>query len=870
MLRSTFAVAFFGVLLAGRAFAATPAAITARTAADVDGDGADDRVELTAAGKLRIELSHGRAPAAVDVGAFATGAVVEVGGQGEVRWIVVAGTSAGGAREAILLRWARGAATLDIRWRGAVGPVGLDGEYAQAVTATANGVLRYQVRADVRRCDGGPTRLFAEGWDDATRTFRRIRSDIALPDGTATITARADASAPRTSVSFAADMASTRTGAADAGGLGPARELDDGEPGTVWYEGTGSDGRGEFVTFAARLDGAMPRALVIVPGDVTAPATTNRVTRLAVMSATAAVWIDVPTGGAPTAAYVATLPSTFSGCVTVAIAATQPGAGGRIGAGTTGIADLAVLGDLDLTPGGALPALIDRVVEGTGDADVAAKLLGRRPTAQVAIAARLDTLAPSAHAPRLRLVRILIAMASSDAATTVAAHIDEVAGADLAAAIALIGQRSPDGALAVARLAATGSDETAAAALTWLGGLGSRGGPALATLLVGETWPLAREAALARALSRRSLDELLAMAAPTRAAYWHALATTAQHADAAGQARVLPSLVAALTQPASYPARAWQVRGLAAFGDDAALAALARWRTTAAAGAETIAIATMAASELASNPHPAAATALRADTADADPGVRMAALAGLARRRDRELPSAPDGGWTTTSPGAAADAIDRLISGALADDRWTDVRIAAADALAARCDQPGPRAQLAARLGNDPTVEVRLAALVALAGCGAAGTGTLLMATARDATQLVKVRLRAIDLVPALGDPALEASLADALAGWRRVAADDGAALALATRAVAAVAALRGPRAGDVLVDALTDGAATELVAAAAAGLGTLGPACPTSALPLLRDLATSGAPDVALAARTALPRCGAAPSSAPAAPSID
>lgn len=865
MLRSSMLLvaALAPLLPAGPAHAGRRAAPTASIVADLDGDTSPDRIDLSVSGYLELHPSRGRAPASVEVGAFARGTTLTAGGSGEGRWIVIAGTSAGGQREGVVIRWARGGATPEIRWRGAIGPVGIDGEYALAVAATPSGVVRYQTRADARRCDGGPAQLFAEGWDDATRAFRRIRSDIALPADTPTITAAAASSTtPRASVSFAAELASTRPGAVDARGLGPAPELDDGEPGTVWYEGTGSDGRGEFVTFAPRLDGAAPRAIVIVPGDVTAPATTNRVTRLAALSATGVAWIDVPNAGAPADAFVAELPASFSGCVTIAIAATRPGAGGRAGAGTTGIADLAVLGDLDLATGGAVPALLDRVVAGARDAGPAGKLLARRAGAHADIAARLLAVLPNDRAAALRLLRVLIAMGTAPAASTVAAHADLLDGADLQAGIRLIGERSTDGALAVARLVPTSSAATAAAALTWLGDLGARGAPALATLLVGADGPPAREAALAAALSRRSVDDVLALAAPKRSAYWQALVLAGRRADAAAQARARAALVAALGGAASYPARAWQARGLAAFGDAAALAALAAWRTATATSAETIAIDTMVAADLAANSTPAADAALRAALRHADPGVRIAALAGLARRRDRGDLAPPASGGASTSPAAAADAVDRLIGGTLAGDRWTDVRIAAADALAARCDKPEPRALLTSQLGRDATAEVRIAALVALAACAdpGAGTGALLLATARDATQPVKVRLRAVELVPTLADPALEAPLADALAGWRQRAMDDGAAMALATRAVAAIAALRGPRAGALLIDALGDGAATELVAAAAAGLGALGPACPSAAVPLLRDLATAGSPDVALAARTALPRCGATP----------
>jgi len=68
---------------------------------------------------------------------------------------------------------------------------------------------------------------------------------------------------------------------------------------------------------------------------------------------------------------------------------------------------------------------------------------------------------------------------------------------------------------------------------------------------------------------------------------------------------------------------------------------------------------------------------------------------------------------------------------------------------------------------------------------------------------------------------------------------------------------LAPPGAAESLVDALDESAFPEIVAAAATGLGLLGPACPASARGKLRALVHADDQQVQLAAQRAAAQCG-------------
>jgi hypothetical protein len=121
----------------------------------------------------------------------------------------------------------------------------------------------------------------------------------------------------------------------------------------------------------------------------------------------------------------------------------------------------------------------------------------------------------------------------------------------------------------------------------------------------------------------------------------------------------------------------------------------------------------------------------------------------------------------------------------------------------------------------------------------------------------IELRLRAVDLTVILADRALAQKLVAKFTKWRGAAIDSETALKLVQNAAYAIGRLRAPGAADALTAALDDNAFPEIVAAAATGLGLLGPACPASARGKLKALSHSEEQQVQLAASHAVEICG-------------
>ena len=182
---------------------------------------------------------------------------------------------------------------------------------------------------------------------------------------------------------------------------------------------------------------------------------------------------------------------------------------------------------------------------------------------------------------------------------------------------------------------------------------------------------------------------------------------------------------------------------------------------------------------------------------------------------------------------------------------------ARAQVLGARCQRRGPALALADSVARDPDLDARGDALAALVECKAAGVGDLLAKVWDDRKLPVELRERAVDLVVVLGDQAVAARLVRKLDAWRGAALESEDALALAQNAAYAIGRLAPPGAADALLAALDDSAYPEIVAAAATGLGLMGPACPNTARPRLRLLAHSDERQVQTAAARAAAVCG-------------
>jgi len=810
------------------------AAPLATLSQDVDGDGTADTIELSA-GELRIATKGGtsKVALAVTAGRASLGGALARG----VPSVIVQTDRDGYVVQRVGGTWKQVAKTT-------VGGVGLDADYSIALATTADGVFRYQQRAGYRRCDGQPALLFAERLEGGT--FRPASTlPTFVPAGAPTINARTEQAAPSAPMMFKARFASTQPGAPDAGALAIPAELDDGKPGSVWREDLAGAGEGHFITYLPRVRDVKATQLRIVPAAIK---NLNRPQRLAVVSAQGAWHVELPDSAKDkAAAYVVDLPAPISDCVTIVIESTYGTSG------TTAFGELEVWGEGEYGTGG--DAMFARVIakDENGVAAATQTLAHRGAAGVAAIEAELKA-GTGGEAGRARLIRALIVNPDASRGPLLARAATErwVSGQDLVLA------------------------------LQSLAGLGQ--GQALHDIAARQAMPLPARVAAVRALQpsvdserdllvtlagrgprelRQAVIEVLAgvsvaTLAPlatsqgTAAAagdLWRAI-TRRAHAHPDERAPALVALAAALPTASDYERRYRIVDGIATLGDAPALRDLQQRLQTWPADAETSAIKQIAARAIAVEPRPEALDLVVALAADADPGVRLAALAAIAT-----------GGATGTAGpwhnAAGAAGVDRVIITRLATDTWPEVRRYAAQVLGVRCSGGGTASALADAVARDPEVAVRSDALASLVECKATSAPALLAKLWDDRKAPLELRQHAVDLSATLGDQALAQQLVAKYRAWRSAAIESQQALALAQNAAYAIGRLRAPGAAEALTAALDDSAFPELVASAAAGLGLLGPACPASVRPKLKLLSRSDEQQVQLAASRAAEVCG-------------
>lgn len=720
----------------------------------------------------------------------------------------------------------------------ATGAVGIDAEFAYHVHAFPLGVLLYQTRPGYHRCDGKPALLFAQGFDGAK--FRRIsRIPTEVPADAPVLTAHPDGSPASPPQLYQARIASVQPGADNAGGLGIPSELDDGKPATAWREELASDGEGQWFTFEPRAGAVKASQIRIVAGT---PKTSNRPKRIAIVSATGAWHIDIPdAAGEPAGtAFVADLPAPVTGCVTAVLEATYGPPNG-----TTTIGELEVFAEGERSGGGEA-ALAKIVAAGADGLRAAEQQLARTGAAGVtALDGELQRASDSTT--RGRLVHALLLIRDPSAAPILTRAIQQrwVGGEDLLAAVtalAAVGQPQELRDLALneglpieARIAAmrglAGKD------LVELAGQGPR--------------ELRHETIVQLSLLPVATLAPAAQAATSDAAagdLWRAV-TRRAHATPDERAPAVAALAAALATATDYERRYRLVDGLAALGDTTNLRTVADTLAHIPAGGEHGALAQVAALAIAVNPRPDAFPLLLELARDPDPGVRLAALAALATAS-----GGPGGAWHGPE---GPDEIDRVLQTTLVSDTWPEVRRRAAQVLGGRCQRPGPARSLVESISRDPDQATRSDALAALVECNAPGVAELLAKVWSSTKAPVELRQRAVDLAVVLGDRALATRLVTQLDAWRGAALDSEDALALAQSAAYAVGRLAPPGAADSLLAALDDTAYPEIVAAAATGLGLMGPSCPRTALPKLRQLAHSDERQIQAAAARAAAVCG-------------
>lgn len=803
--------------------------------ADIDGDGTQDRLELTAKGELTITTRHGTVhltPAVV--GPMLSTAIVR-----GTPTIVVHGTV-----EAVVYQLA--GTTWKPVTRTPIG-AGPDDEYSVAVAALPEGLFSYEERPGFGRCDNRPPLLFGKYFDGQKfRTVSRLPTGIA--DAAPVLQARRD---DRTDVAapllFKARVASHQVGSPDARMLAIPSELDDGTPATSWREElAASAGEGQFFTYRARVAGAKATQVRLVTG---AMKNANRPQRLGIVTRKRAWHVDLPPSVAkdpPGSAYVVDVPEPMEECVTIVLESTEGPA-----KGTTEIAELQVLTESELNGGGEA-ALARVVADGAEGMNAAIGALSKRgAAASAAIDGELGRVKDAAS--RRRLVQAAVAVTDPSIGPVLSriAKQGDAHGADLLAVIRALTKLGLDQDLHDLAARPGIPLEARVAAAKGLQRPGDKA-PDLLLDLAGDG-PRPLRQAVIESLAEVEAPALVAAATSatkpaTAGDLWRA-ATRRARLVVREQPSTLAAMLAALPTATEYELRYRLVDGIATLGDAAALKSLARWLAALPADSATAAYKQVAARSIASTMRVDAVELLIALTSDRDAGVRLAALSAIAGAS-----GTPTGAWHGN---AGADGIDRVIITRLTTDTWPEVRRSAAQTLGVRCDRPGPAKALFDAVARDPDLGVRTDAIAGLVECKAPGTAALLAKLWDDSEAPLELRRRAVDLTCHLGDRALAAKLTRKLTQWRGGAIESEAALALAQNAAYALGCTGGPGAVEALMAALDDSAYPEIVAAGAAGLGLLGPACPPAAKKKLEGLRDSDEQQVQIAARRAASVCG-------------
>ena len=648
-------------------------------------------------------------------------------------------------------------------WSGLSGPRDADGEASLFVEVTPELIHEYQTASQVTRCDGEPVRLFPRAWDFTTARFRPIVAAMPALSSQHVLARRGDASMPSGQPlgGFHFVSASTTSAAgADARALAAPTALDDDDPKTVWAEGLGGDGRGEFLTARSFAGPQRVRGLRLIPGDASSPAAFKARNRLKALSVAFGpepeqrFEVEFPQDPATPAAqgaapYWIPLPSPIeTTCVTVVIRDVYRGteAGPRVGGGTTAISDLDVFTDLEGTAG------IERLVADTAAAaDCAARvplLAGLGAPAVPALAEALGSATGEGRSCLVQSLTRIEATAASDVA--LAALVGALPGATPLEErmITAVFQRAPQppvSALSEILNAPASTDEARAKAARALGALPLA--PATTSLLaaVGVGSAATRlEVVQALGASPEAQVTLIADAikvAP-RAAARNRLgdlirvlpALARRSAAEADAARVILRQQLASTNN-DFEARARAIMAMGAVADEDGAAELA----AVAGGSDDPVVRYLAVRELASAATPTGLAALRRALVDGDPRVRETAAEGLGARRD--IASEP-----------------QLISGAKQED-WPIVRRAEIEALGQLCGAAGR--DLLVRAIERDVDDVRRAALVGLARCKDPRTPRILIQVVQAHALNAALRELAAALIGDAGD----AKAAGALAG---------------------------------------------------------------------------------------------------------
>lgn len=628
-----------------------------------------------------------------------------------------------------------------------------------------------QFRRELALCgQKGPALLLPRRLDPKTLELRAVamhRLPKAARDGAKVVDAVAAKAAPIASVLSARGASSN-----DGGSVAAA----DGDAATAWTEGRKGDGKGEFVVFAAPPSLPLEKVSLVVRPTKPFEGFAQPVSvYLSLDDATYRVTIPVSTE--PGARFDVPLPTpTKTGCVAVSLDLAESAGDAHVG--------LAEVEGVPVLPGSvkSLDDLVGLLDVPGPSRELATTVLshGGAPAAR-AIGARLGAMGEGGKA---LAVEILEAAPCAAAAPPLARLSWDAPKKTAAEARKRLDDCGTDATPAVAAAFAAGPDAAREALAERFARLDPKAAlPALVGVIPGSnparrhTYRNALARVAASSVGREAIGAWLATIAEAPLSKDDApdpvvelgRAVLVPGAPADDTAPLGPPLAKALLRRAAkdrpFAAR-WLAAGplavLAARGDVGALAFLRALlvdpdRNLRARGAEV-------AGDV-DGLRPELVKAL----GDPEPRVRVAAIAAIDRR------------------GAAG--VTQAILPLLANDGWTFVRVAAADALG---NTQGPAENVDVALGEatrDPARSVRAAAVRGLGRRGAKSQWTALRARAFDEQESIEVRVEAIE---ALGATCDRASADPLLELAKRTGQGDGA-RALGLAAIMALGAIHPP-----------------------------------------------------------------------------
>jgi HEAT repeat protein len=741
-------------------------------------------------------------------------------------------------------------------WNGISGARDADEEVATQVEVSPERIVEYQTAANVTRCDGEVARLFPRAWDFESHRFRPVLSAAPAAAGQKLVARRGDPAMPtgRPIGGFHWTVASTTSGAGtDARSLSAPSALDDGNPATVWSEGLGGDGRGEFLTARATAGRYRIRGVRILPGDGSSEAAfkaKNRLRRFQLALGPAPEQrfdVELPDDPAADKAlwrqpYWVALPKPIeSSCVTLVIAEVIPGseAAPPRNFGVTAISDVEVFTELD-GPEGA-ERLVADIAKGA-DCDARVPLLVNLgepavlPTAQTILSSKgpgreclLEALTRLNPAPQNPIVTdalvagLLGASAKEERLITEALGRAQPPPVRALEAVLSRAQVAVDDRMRAARTLGALDQEAAATALLAAAGRGPAPVRGAVVQALGKS-PAVRPELLVTAMARAEKES------PARYGdLLRALAPAAKrHPEGRGQA--LGALRAAMGSSRPFEVRA---RAVMAMGDLKLSEGVPDLAALRASSDEPV-LRYLAARELAGIGGEAAVKALRGALRDADPRVRETAAQGLGHLRDR----------------AAAGEIME----AAKQEPWPFVRRAELEALGRLC-APGS-GDLMIRASEKDVHEVRRAALVSLVRCKDPRSRSVLLRTLGRRNEAATMRELSAALLGELADAGAASEMAAALARLVNESEADIALEGVTTSTLRALAQLGGPAAVTAAVTLAND-TRHPFRQAAVEALGRL---CdPQAGAATLRKLASGPESPLTLAAHAAQRRCSGA-----------